>query len=225
MFKPENRKIFLTDDGSHSIIDNYTGETFHSVHGAITESTHVFIRNGLLACTQKDISLLEVGFGTGLNALLTLLETKKTGQNILYTALEPFPLDTDAIQVLNYSILLPGYPAGEFARLHQAPWEYKTMIEPNFYLVKHKITLQDFLPDTIYNLVYFDAFSPSVQPELWQKEIFEKLFSCMASSSILVTYAAKGQVRRNMQAAGFLTERLPGAPGKREMLRARKKPA
>ncbi|NMB72630.1 MAG: tRNA (5-methylaminomethyl-2-thiouridine)(34)-methyltransferase MnmD [Bacteroidales bacterium] len=218
----ENQKVILTADGSHSVTDSRTGETYHSVHGAITESVHVFLRNGFQACSKKEIFLLEVGFGTGLNALLTLLEAVRTGQKVCYVALEPFPLPLEKVQLLNYPALLPDCPSATFRLLHEAPWEKEVRIAPHFYLTRHRTQLELSETNLRFDLVYFDAFSPAVQPTLWQKEIFDRLFSIMAPGSLLVTYAAKGQVRRNMQEAGFRTERLPGAPGKREMLRARK---
>lgn len=222
MAHSDQQKIVLTADGSHSIADSRTGETYHSVHGAITESLHVFLRHGFQAINKKEIFLLEVGFGTGLNALLTLQEAARTGQKVFYVALEPFPLSMETVRLLNYPALLPGDPSAWFIKLHEAPWETEVSITPDFYLIKHKTRLEHFETNHRFDLVYFDAFSPVVQPLLWQKPIFNRLHSLMASSSILVTYAAKGQVRRNMQEAGFRTERLPGAPGKREMLRARK---
>ncbi len=222
MVQSDQKKVVLTADGSHSIADSRTGETYHSIHGAITESIHVFLRNGFKACNKNEIFLLEVGFGTGLNALLTLQEASRTGQKVYYVAIEPFPLSMDTVYLLNYPTLLPDDPSAWFIKLHEAPWEEEEIITPNFSLFKTKTQLEHFETKYRFDLVYFDAFSPAVQPLLWQKPVFDRLYSFMAPASILVTYAAKGQVRRNMMEAGFHTERLPGAPGKREMLRARK---
>ncbi len=166
-------------------------------------------------------NVLEIGLGTGLNALLTLLEADKHRNRIYYTALEPYPLETPITESLNYCELLnaPAYQK-RFEKIHNCPWEEMIEISEFFRLTKKKCRLQDYSSNEVFSLVYYDAFAPSAQPELWTREIFEKLLSMMLPESVLVTYCSKGDVRRAMQAAGFIVEKLPGPPGKREILRA-----
>ncbi len=201
--------------------------TYHSVHGAVQESKHVFIEAGLLASevfahTGVHV-MLEVGFGTGLNALLTLAEADKHKNRIYYTAIEPFPLDEEQALQLNYC----GQPElqpyqTKFEKMHQCGWEEMVEISWYFRLTKTKKSLFDLPPDSLFFLVYFDAFAPAAQPELWTKEVFEKLYATLLPGGILVTYCSKGDVRRAMQVAGFVIEKIPGPAGKREMIRARK---
>jgi tRNA U34 5-methylaminomethyl-2-thiouridine-forming methyltransferase MnmC len=166
-------------------------------------------------------SVLEIGLGTGLNALLTLLEADKCRNRIYYTALEPYPLEAPVTESLNYCGLLntPEYQK-RFEKIHNCPWEEMIEISEYFRLIKMKCRLQDYNSSEVFSLVYYDAFAPNAQPELWTREVFEKLFSMMLPKSVLVTYCSKGDVRRAMLAAGFIVEKLPGPPGKREMLRA-----
>jgi tRNA U34 5-methylaminomethyl-2-thiouridine-forming methyltransferase MnmC len=221
------RKIILTNDGSHSISIPEMNVTYHSVHGAIQESKHVFIQAGLLDSGIFDYtgvhSVLEIGLGTGLNALLTLLEADKHKNRIYYTALELYPLEESAISQLNYCEQLnqPNYQP-LFEKMHQCGWEEMFEISNYFRLTKRKYDLLDFSTESLFNSIYFDAFAPAAQPELWTKEVFEKLYHIMAPEGILVTYCSKGDVRRAMQSAGFTIEKIPGPPGKREMIRARK---
>ncbi len=222
------RKIILTNDGSHSISIPEMNVTYHSVHGAIQESMHVFIEAGLKNSGLLDLigvhTILEVGFGTGLNALLSLLEADKYKNRLYYTAIELFPLDEKAIHQLNYCSQLdqPQYQQ-RFEKMHQCGWEEMYEITEFFRLTKLKTNLVDFnWKEEQFNIVYFDSFAPASQPELWTKEIFEKLYHAMTPGGILVTYCSKGDVRRAMQSAGFTVEKIPGPPGKREMLRAGK---
>lgn len=214
----------LTDDGSHTLFVPELGEHYHSTFGAIQESRHVFLSAGFeYICSKKQaINLLEVGFGTGLNALLTLLQKGDTPVN--YTAIEAFPLDNRINTELNYPEKLNIPESGViFRSLHDAAWEKSVKIVPGFMLTKIHIKLQDFIPNPEeFDLVYFDAFAPDVQPELWTTEVFRKLILAMAAGGVLVTYSAKGLVKQNLKAAGFNIERLPGPPGKRHMLRAEK---
>ncbi|MFN8288840.1 MAG: tRNA (5-methylaminomethyl-2-thiouridine)(34)-methyltransferase MnmD [Chitinophagaceae bacterium] len=222
------RKIILTEDGSHSISVPALNVTYHSVHGAIAESQHVFIQAGLLDAQILEYtgvhSILEIGFGTGLNALLSFAEAEKHKNRIYYTALEPFPLEEEKINLLNYCDLLnrPDYKP-RFQKMHDCGWEEMFEISAYFRLTKHRSALADLsAPDESFNIVYFDAFAPAAQPELWTKEAFEKLYRLMTPGGILVTYCSKGEVRRAMQAAGFMVEKIPGPKGKREMVRAKK---
>lgn len=221
------RLPIITKDGSHTISIPELGVTYHSHHGAIQESLHVFINAGLLASDafrEPGMTILEMGFGTGLNALLTLTETEKTKRAVHYTAIELFPLLDEEINKLNYCEQL-GKPELEsaFKQLHTCEWEKKVAITDYFTINKKRINLIDYADDQQVNLIYFDAFAPTAQPELWTKDIYKKLFAMLSPKGILVTYCSKGEVRRNMQAAGFTIEKIPGPPGKREMVRAIKK--
>lgn len=218
----------ITKDGSHTISVPEMNVTYHSVHGAIQESEHVFIKAGLLDSGIFDYigvhQVLEIGFGTGLNALLTLIEADKHKNRIYYTAIEPFPLDEPLIAQLNYCehLNLPHYQR-LFEKMHQCGREEIYEITQHFRLTKHNTTLQKFSTDEAYSIVYYDAFAPAAQPELWTKEIFEKLYSMISEGGLLVTYCSKGDVQRAMKAAGFTIEKIPGPPGKREMIRAVKR--
>lgn len=218
--------IELTADGSHTLFVPQLNEHYHSTNGAVQESTHVFIETGLHHCTKDTIHILEIGFGTGLNAFLTLLDSEKTQKIIHYTTLEVYPLPPDIIEQLNYPHLFSTDDQALYYKLHQAEWGKEVQICSNFYLTKIEadFTRFDFtkLKETI-DIIYFDAFAPDKQAEMWIQDLFDKLYSVSANQGILVTYCAKGVVRRMMQQAGFTTERLPGPPGKREMLRATKR--
>lgn len=219
-------KLITTDDGSHSLFVPHLNEHYHSTHGAIQESRHVFINMGLSACQLQQINVLEIGFGTGLNALLTQLESGKTGKQIHYTSFELYPLKTGSVKQLNYAQLLADEDeASHFLALHRAPWGEAIEITPNFTL--HKIETDFSTPNNIncnigFDVIYFDAFAPEKQPEMWTQPIFEKLFSLCNKNGVLTTYCAKGVVRRMFESVGFTVERLPGPPGKREILRCRK---
>lgn len=211
-------------DGSPTLYDSLLNEHYHSMHGAIQESEYVFIGAGLRACHQKDLHVLEIGFGTGLNALLTFFNAYDTGKTIYYEACEPYPLPQAFLQQLNYPELLEYARATDvFRAMHEAEWEKDVKISDRFVLCKKKVKAEHSeLRHNFFDLIYFDAFCPAVQPELWTKEIFVKIFDATAGNGILVTYSATGQVRRNLAEAGYKVERLPGPPGKREMLRGRK---
>ena len=223
------REIITTADGSSTIYLPEWNEHYHSKHGAIQEAYHVFIRMGLEHMVgaremSRDISILEIGFGTGLNALITLLEAKKKALVINYTGVEAYPVDPEEIKELNYSSLFSEEQAAHFFRLlHKADWEEQVEVSTGFLLQKRKLFFSEIEDEEAYNLVYFDAFGPKVQPELWAEEIFEKMYRALRKGGVLVTYSAKGSVRRAMKTAGFEVERLAGPPGKREMLRATKK--
>jgi tRNA U34 5-methylaminomethyl-2-thiouridine-forming methyltransferase MnmC len=213
-------KLITSDDGSHTLFVPELNENYHSTYGAATESMHVYIANGLNAIGKTNITILEVGFGTGLNALLTLLN--KGQKTIHYIAVEKFPLPMETWKELNHGKQFGPEAAALFSALHLANWNEQVSVAQNFTI--HKIN-GDFRKITIpqnHDLVYFDAFGPEKQPDLWQLPVFEKVFNTMNNHGILVTYCAKGQVRRTLQQVGFTTERLPGPPRKREMLRATK---
>lgn len=220
------REIIITKDGSHTVEIPGMNVTYHSHHGAIQESMHVFIESGLnyqlsrLELQGSTLRLFEMGFGTGLNALLTAIEAGKRKINIHYTALERYPLTLDEANSLNYSQVLGHQDIYDL--LHQCAWGTDTTVTEYFTLRKEESTLQDFTSGELFHLVYFDAFAPSAQPELWTEEVFKKLFDMMIEKGVLVTYCSKGSVRRAMQAAGFNVAKLPGPPGKREIVRAEK---
>ena len=215
-----------TADGSHTLFVPDLNEHYHSTNGALQESELVFIQNGLhhLPACIKDINLLEVGFGTGLNALLTVLEAKKQRRKINYVAIEPEPVANDITEVLNYASVIGGTEAaGYFKKIHEAGWVYPAFLSDYFIISKIQARLQDItLRDEQFHLVYFDAFGPEVQPELWTEYVFTKLFKCLKTNGLLVTYSCKGTVKRALKAAGFTIEKLPGPAGKREVLRAMK---
>lgn len=216
------RKLVITADGSHSVSVPALKVTYHSVHGAIQESMHVYIEVGLNYLFAnglfKEVRILEMGFGTGLNAFLTAIEAENLKQKIYYTAVEQSPLGVDIVTTLNY----PAHLGHEqlFKQIHDCNWGEDLWLSEYFTLRKENVTLQDFIPAERFHLIYYDAFAPAAQPELWTKEIFEKLLILLHHSGILVTYCSKGDVRRAMQTAGFTVKKLPGPPGKREILRA-----
>lgn len=218
----EKQELQLTADGSHTLFIPEMDEHYHSVNGAIQESRHVFIEAGLQQTGGTEIRMLEIGFGTGLNALLTLLEAPGLGKTIHYVSVERYPLEKEIVRTLNYPQQLGPEAEPLFAALHEAPWNTPVRITPYFTLHKMEADSNDCqLPDAV-DLIYFDAFAPDKQPEMWNQSIFDKLYGCTSTGGILTTYCAKGSVRRMMQAAGYTVERIPGPPGKREMLRARK---
>lgn len=216
--------LINTADGSDTLYVRELDEHYHSTYGAVQESMHVFISEGLNVINNSPLTLFEVGFGTGLNAFLTLLDTFKSGQKIHYIAIEKYPIPRNTWDLLNYPKLLSKDDSNFFRAIHLSPWNEKVSITNNFALTKinNDITSFDFDFLPIFDLIYFDAFSPEKQPELWETAIFKKLYANMGAWGKLVTYCAKGAVRRSLQESGFITERMPGPPGKREMLRATK---
>jgi len=228
------RKIIHTADGSHSVSIPAINVSYHSTHGAIQESKHVFIQAGLHEALKfpptegaSMFQIFEMGFGTGLNALLTFIETQKVGKKVYYETIDLFPLRIDEAKTLNYCDILDRTDLQViFDHMHVCDWEKEVTIESNFILKKRKTNLLDVetspSDSQAFELIYFDAFDPSVQPDLWTEEIFKKLFSILQPGGVLVTYSSKGIVRRAMRAAGFEVEKIPGPTGKREIVRARK---
>lgn len=216
------KELFLTRDGSHSIHVTGWNENYHSVHGAIQESKHVFIEAGLNALdARSQLNILEMGFGTGLNVLLTMMNSNK---RIVYETIEAYPIDKEMAGKLNYLDILNAQDLkNEFEATHDARSGIEIELRPGFYFTKQITKLEDLRSTRKFDLVYYDAFAPRVQPELWTKAIFEKIFELMNNDGIMVTYCAKGEVKRNMKAAGFIVERLPGPLGKREMTRCIRK--
>jgi len=221
-----DRQLVATGDGSHSLYLPACNEHYHSTHGALRESQHIFIGYGydeMAANAGGRLRILEVGFGTGLNALLTWERCAQGSPAVEYVAIEAFPVTVELASQLNYASCLESSAAQEiFAGMHQCSWGSWSHLGECFSLLKLQTKIEDFEPVDQYDLVYFDAFSPPVQPELWTRSIFDKLYQCMRSGAVLVTFCAKGEVKRNLKAGGFLLESLPGPPGKREITRARK---
>lgn len=224
------RQIITTADGSKTIHIEEWNEHYHSVHGAIQEANHVFIKHGLLfyfetniKSASQPISILEIGFGTGLNAFLTFLESQKHAPKINYVGVEAFPLSFDELEQLNYIEQLSAQQFKDtFKAFHECPWEIPHDISPKFQLTKQQKDFKEINDQSKFDLIYFDAFGARVQPELWTEAMFQLMFEALKTNGVLVTYSAKGSVRRAMQSVGFSVEKLPGPPGKREMLRASK---
>jgi tRNA U34 5-methylaminomethyl-2-thiouridine-forming methyltransferase MnmC len=213
----------ITSDGSTTIHIPDWDEQYHSKHGAIQESYHVFIKQGLESISKKNISILEIGFGTGLNGFITLLEAQKNNIVIDYVGVEAYPVPMEEVNQLNYVSELEVLNSKEvFEKLHTCSWEEKHQIVELFSLQKRKQFFHEIQDENQFDLIYFDAFGARLQPDLWTEEIFTAMFNALKEEGTLVTYSAKGSVRRAMQSVGFTVERLPGPPGKREMLRGRK---
>ncbi|UOX32921.1 tRNA (5-methylaminomethyl-2-thiouridine)(34)-methyltransferase MnmD [Flavobacterium sediminilitoris] len=217
------REIIITKDGSTTIHLPDWNETYHSKFGAIQEAEHVFIKNGLDLFKESNISILEIGFGTGLNAFITLLEAEKRKQIINYVGVEAYPVLNEEIKSLNYSKELKVEEKQElFIKLHETEWEKENLITKNFLLKKRKQFFDKIDDVDTFDLIYFDAFGFRVQPELWSEEIFDKMYKALKKGGVLVTYACRSSIKNAMLSVGFTIEKLPGAPGKREMLRAKK---
>jgi len=215
-------KVIFTKDGSKTLQMPELNEQYHSVHGAVNEAEHVFIQNGFRECKQDSMTIFEMGFGTALNAFMTFLESKKTGQSIRYYAVEQFPLPLSVAESLDYPERLCALDDKTiFSQMHSAEWNRICAVSPNFELFKIRDSIQNMLMDEKVDLVYYDAFGPRVQAELWSEDIFTKISTFMTSNSILVTYCAKGEVKRILKRVGFDVETLVGPPGKREMIRAK----
>ena len=217
-------ELQVTSDGSHTLFNPLVNECYHSTHGALQESLHVFIKQGLehIANQTGVIRILEVGLGTGLNALLTVQAAHDRDLRIEYTAVEAFPLETQITRTLNYPAMIGNHLAEKwFEDIHAAPWESAQAITSFFKLTKINGRLQDLtLERKAFDLVYFDAFAPQKQPEMWLPELLAKVAAAMDDGACLVTYCAKGQVKRDLRSARLEVEALPGPPGKREMIRA-----
>ncbi len=230
-------KIELTADGSHTLFVPSMNEHYHSVNGAKTEAEHIYINYGLKESTASPLNILEIGFGTGLNAFLTLLEAQKLHKKIIYTSLELYPLSFEVIKQLNYPTIICPEQSALYDDLHLAKWNEPCQITSDFTLLKQNLDFTKLTHPTdsmewklgimdhqksYYDVIYFDAFAPEKQPEMWNQELFNALYASMNVKGILMTYCAKGVVRRMLQSSGFIVERLPGPPGKREVLRATK---
>ncbi|MDD3166100.1 MAG: tRNA (5-methylaminomethyl-2-thiouridine)(34)-methyltransferase MnmD [Bacteroidales bacterium] len=217
-------RVCSTEDGSQTLLTSQWDESYHSIHGAIQESRHVFLNAGLDYLTLASFDVLEIGFGTGLNAFLAWDYAREHDKMVHYTSIERFPVPCEMACSLNYPQKLHRMNRTDWACLHRTPWGEWLELEPNRMYI-HKIeadATRSQYPENQYDAVFFDAFSPQKQPELWTRELLHKMYATLRPGGVLVTYCAMGAVRRNLQACGFRTERLPGPPGKREMLRASK---
>ena len=220
------RTVITTSDGSKTIQIEDWDEQYHSIHGAIQESQHVYIKTGLhhflKLYNPKQLRVLEIGFGTGLNAFLTALESGQQDVEIHYEGVEAYPVEADELSQLNYAARIAANQQHLFDSLHKLSWEELHSITSNFSLKKRQQFFSELSDENSFDLIFFDAFGARVQPELWTESIFKSMYRALKNKGVLVTYSAKGSVRRAMQTAGFLVERLEGPPGKREMLRATK---
>lgn len=216
-------KLEQTADGSYTLYVPELDEHYHSVKGALTESQHIFIDMGLKHSSVPAPRILEIGLGTGLNCFLTLLNAEESRRTIHYTGIERYPLDMEIIDRLDYPKLIGKGHEADYRAIHEAPWEEDATLSPWFTLHKIEGDFTRYAFKKGYDIIYFDAFAPEKQPEMWEQSLFDKLYQVLNDGGILTTYCAKGVVRRMLQAAGFVVERLPGPPGgKREILRATK---
>lgn len=214
----------ITEDGSHTIYLPEMNEHYHSVYGAIQESRHIYIEQGLLQLGKNEISILEVGFGTGLNAFLTYGYSKSQGFRINYTTIEKYPLSEEEYRQLNYPDEVFPEHASVFNRLHQSDWNNWNELDLNFRILKLHADLltTEFDREQKFDLIYYDAFAPGKQPEMWDQQLLARLVAGLKADGLFLTYCAKGVVRRSLAEAGLTMERIPGPPGKKEILRGKK---
>ena len=215
-------ELVITSDGSHTIFVPELNEHYHSIHGAVQESSLVYIKNGLEFCTTNPLSIFEVGFGTGLNTLLTAISNNDNKRIIHYTSIEKHPISISVINTLNHWNFAGSNGKQIFNSIHTAKWGSFEKISDSFYLKKIRGDLVEDRIEGKFNLIYFDAFGPDKQPEIWTQNVFEKIAEITVSGGILVTYSAKGAIKRLLRVNGFKVSMLPGPPGKREMIRATK---
>lgn len=214
-----NPNFIITKDGSHSLYVKEINETYHSIYGSLQESMHVFINNGIKSYSNKDIKILEVGFGTGLNTWLTL---ENHNNKIYYVALEPYPIKKEIYENLNFHKITKSENTN-FLKLHNCKWERDIKIKTNFCFHKTKSKIEDFFTNTKFDIIYFDAFAPEKHPEIWSLKILRKCYNLLNDNGFLVTYCAKGIIKRRLKDIGFKLEILNGPIGKREMIRANQK--
>lgn len=217
-----DKKLVITNDGSHSLFVPEINECYHSKHGAIVEAEHVFIKNGFSIANKPQLNILEIGFGTGLNALLTAQKANSKKVNVKYHTMELFPVTKDNYSKLNFTELI-GSEDDALLNLHKSTWEEEHKISSYFSITKNNTSLEEYNTKVKFDIIYFDAFSPEKQPELWEDNIFKKMHHFLKEDGFLVTYCAKGIVRRTLQAVGFEVISLDGPPGKRQMTRAIRK--
>ncbi len=215
-------ELFTTSDGSHTLLSSKFQVPYHSRHGAIGETQHVFIDAGFKSkLKQSTISILDIGLGTGLNTLMTLMENERIKASVYYEAIEAFPITIDVAKNINYPQLL-SIDEKSFMQLHELEWNQDHKINSHFIFHKKQDRFEDFQTEHKFDVIYYDAFAPNAQPNLWEEEILGKMYALLNLDGVLVTYCAQGQFKRNLKAVGFSIEPLPGPVGKREMTRARK---
>jgi tRNA U34 5-methylaminomethyl-2-thiouridine-forming methyltransferase MnmC len=212
--------LILTTDGSHTLFVPELDEHYHSIHGAVQESMFIFIQNGFDVCESAPLNILEIGFGTGLNALLTAVKSQSGTRKVIYTTIEKYPLDNSIIESLNHHEFAGESGKVLFNLIHSAPWNIRVKISENFEIIKIETDFTNTTLPGAYDLIYFDAFGPDKQPEMWTAEQFARIARATNKNGILVTYSAKGEVKRSLRACGFDVFLLPGPPGKRQMIRA-----
>ena len=215
-------KIISTTDGSDTLYSQQFNEHYHSTFGAISESKHIFIKEGLNYRQLKSVNIFEVGFGTGLNAFLSFLESKKQNLTVKYTSIEKYPIDLDIITNLNYPKLLSQKHQNIFYQLHECKWNIEIELSKNFMFKKILFDFNKYEFTENFDVIFFDAFAPETQPELWSTENFTKIYNALNNQGILTTYSSKGLVKNNLREAGFIVKRLKGPKGKRHILRAEK---
>ena len=216
------RSIVITGDGSPTLYVPELGEHYHSIHGAIRESNHIFITAAFEQVKKTPVRVLEYGMGTGLNILLTFLSAKSTNKTVYYHTIEKYPVLMQEVNQLNLSEEEYGDESGLLEQFNNAEWDKEVLINESFTLFKEKADFRAARPGGAFDVIYFDAFAPEIQPDLWTEKLFRKIYESAGPGAILTTYSVKGIVRRNLEKAGFKTEKLPGPPGKREITRASK---
>jgi tRNA U34 5-methylaminomethyl-2-thiouridine-forming methyltransferase MnmC len=216
-------ELVLTSDGSHTLFVPELNEHYHSINGAVQESNHVFISSGYDHSKADPLRIFEVGFGTGLNALLTAFRSLTGKRKVIYTTIEKYPLKREVVDLLNYHSFAGSHGKKLFAALHAAPWDKTYVIHDNFNLRKINGDLITDKLTGVYDLIYFDAFGPDKQPDIWSYDVFKKIASITVEEGFLTTYSAKGEIKRILKGNGFIVELLPGPPGKRQMIRATRK--
>lgn len=218
------QKIITTNDGSKTIYLPHLDETYHSSHGAVQEAVHVFIKHGIQSVEQREISIFEMGFGTGLNALLSAVESEKSGIKIHYCGIEAYPVALDVAMQMEYCSLIGKEYQSKFEQLHKTNWDVTNQLSDFFSFEKIHTKIEDYQPKKEqFDVVFYDAFGPRAQEDMWKTEILQKMYDLLKPNGFLVTYCAKGQVKRDLKSIGFEIEPLPGPPGKREMTRAWKR--
>lgn len=213
-------ELIITSDGSHTIYVPELNEHYHSIHGAVQESEIVFIQNGYKFCNSDPVNVFEVGFGTGLNALLTAVECRNDKRTVNYTSIEKFPLPENIIMSLNHFLYAGEDGKSIFKSIHSSKWNDEIRIHSNFFLKKIGGDITVDRIEGLFDLVYFDAFGPAKQPEMWTKEVFGKITETIRKNGVLVTYSSRGEIKRILRSCGFDVSLLPGPPGKRQMIRA-----
>ncbi len=215
-----NKKIIITEDGSKTIFVPELDEHYHSTHGAIQESMHIFIRSGLRELSAKNINIFELGFGTGLNAFLTAIEAERLNIKVNYESIEKYPLNSEITTSLNYADFFTEEKSALFAKIHSCDWNQKEKISDNFNLLKIEGDIENYSPSNKYDIIYFDAFGPEKQPELWGPDIISKIAWSCKEGGLFLTYSSRGELKRQLKACNFHVEHIQGPPGKREITRA-----